>query len=144
MRAAAALRAHLGRRGAFLLIIGAGKVCWGASFLASPTEMPGLRPLTQHCSIGCWAWLWIVCGAAAICSAFVRVGRDWLGFMAALLPPMVWATTYAVAALSGDYSRGGWVAVWYLTSHVGVIMWASAVPEFEVPPPPRPAQEGET
>ncbi|WP_069883567.1 hypothetical protein [Streptomyces luteocolor] len=141
-RAARWLRKRLGRRGAFLLIIGTGKTCWGASFLVDPPPTQGLQLLTSLCDIRHWAWLWIGAGAVTASSAFLKVGRDWAGFVAALLPPTVWATAYTVAAISGDYSRGGYVAVWYLTSHVGVILWAATVPEHSVPHVPRAARRG--
>lgn len=146
MRAAArAARAHLGRRGAFLLIIGTGKTCYGLGFLVDPPASPqGLQLLTDVCSLRHWAWLWIGAGIITAGSAWLRIGRDWAGYVAALVPPMAWATAYTAAVITGDYSRGLWVAIWYLTSHVGVIMWAASVPEFEVPPlPPRP-ERGET
>ena len=136
------LRKMLGRRGAFLLILGVGKTCWGVSFLVNPPDDHGLHVLTSLCSLRHWSWLWIVCGLVTVGSAFLRVGRDWFGFAAALIPPTVWAFAYTVAVVSGDYSRGGFVAVWYLTSHVGVIMWAATVPEYSVPPAPRPARRG--
>ncbi|MFD3333505.1 hypothetical protein ACFWV1_12795 [Streptomyces sp. NPDC058700] len=126
-------RKHLGRRGAFLLILGTGKTCWGVSFLVDPPQPLGLNLLTQVCSLRHWAWLWIVCGLVTCFSAFLRIGRDRYGFYAALIPPSVWAIAYLAAVLAGDYSRAVWVAVWYLTSHVGVILWASTVPEISVP-----------
>jgi hypothetical protein len=141
-RAARWLTQQLGRRGAFLLILGVGKTCWGASFLIDPPPAAGLEVLTRFCGLSHWAWLWIVCGVATIVSAFLRIGRDWFGFLAALIPPTVWAFAYTVAVVSGDYSRGLYVAIWYLTSHVGVIMWAASVPEYSVPPAPRPARRG--
>jgi hypothetical protein len=134
---------HLGRRGAFLLILGTGKTCWGASFLVDPPGTEGLQLLTNLCSIRHWAWLWIVCGLVTFCSAFLRVGRDRVGFVAALIPPSVWAVAYFAAVIVGDYSRGIYVAVWYLTSHVAVIMWAATVPEYSVPPAPRRARKSE-
>jgi hypothetical protein len=142
-RAARRLHKALGRRGTFLAILGTGKTCWGVSFLVDPPDDHGLTLLTDVCSLRHWSWLWIVCGLVTLGSAFLRVGRDWAGFVAALLPPTVWATAYTVAVISGDYSRGGFVAIWYLTSHVGVILWASAVPEYSVPPPVR-ARRGKT
>lgn len=142
-RAARRLYKALGRRGVFLAILGTGKTCWGVSFLVDPPDDRGLTLLTDVCSLRHWSWLWIVCGLVTLGSAFLRVGRDWAGFVAALLPPTVWATAYTVAVISGDYSRGGFVAIWYLTSHVGVILWASAVPEYSVPPPVR-ARRGKT
>lgn len=143
MRAAARrLRQRLGRRGIFLLILGVGKTCWGVSFLVDPPSTQGLELLTSLCDIQHWSWLWIVCGLITMTSAFLRVGRDGAGFLAALAPPTVWAFAYTVAVVSGDYSRGGFVAVWYLTSHVGVILWASGVPEHSVPHAPRSARRG--
>ncbi|NJP70457.1 hypothetical protein [Streptomyces sp. C1-2] len=141
-RYARRLAKRLGRRGAFLLILGVGKTCWGLSFLVDPPDDRGLRLLTQACSLRHWAWLWIIAGLVTIGSAFLRIGRDWAGYVAALIPPIVWAVAYTTAVLSGEYSRGAYVAIWYLTSHVGVIMWAATVPEYSVPPVPRRARRG--
>lgn len=141
-RAVRWLPQHLGRRGAFLAIIGVGKTCWGISFLVNPPSADGLQLLTHICSLRHWSWLWIVTGLVTLGSAFLKVGRDRYGFVAALLPPIVWAVAYLSAAVSGEYSRGAFVAIWYLTSHVGVILWASTVPEHSVPPPPMRARKG--
>lgn len=141
-RAARRLRKRLGRRGAFLLILGTGKTCWGVSFLVSPPADHGLQLLTRYCDLRHWSWLWIICGLITLGSAFLRVGRDWFGYLAALLPPTVWAIAYTHAVLTGEYSRGGFVALWYATSHVGVILWASAVPEYSVPPAARLPRRG--
>lgn len=135
------VRDALGRRGVFLLILGVGKVCWGVGYIASPDTV-GVRPLTDIAPLATWAWLWIGAGITVAASAFLKVGRDGFGFVAALIPPMVWAIAYATAAVRGEYDRGLWVAVWYLTSHIGVILWASAVPEHSVPHGPRPARRG--
>ncbi|MGW8719692.1 hypothetical protein ACWGNR_10325 [Streptomyces althioticus] len=135
-------RKQLGRRGHFLLIIGIGKTCWGAGFLIDPPDPAGLDLLTHFCGLRHWAWLWIAAGCVTISSAFLRVGRDWAGFVAALIPPTVWAIAYTAAVVTGEYSRGIYVGLWYLTSHVGVIMWASQVPEYSVPHVPRAAQKG--
>lgn len=136
-RAVRWLGIHLGRRGVFLLILGTGKTCWGLSFLIDPPNDPGLRLLTSVCSLRHWSWLWIICGLITGFSAFLKIGRDRYGFLAALIPPSVWAIAYMSAVVSGYYSRGAYVAIWYLTSHVGVIMWAATVPEHSVPPAPR-------
>lgn len=141
-RAARRLYLALGRRGAFLLILGIGKTCWGIGFLVNPPSPDGLHLLTHFAGLKHWAWLWIICGLVTTTFAFFRVGRDWAGFMAALIPPTVWAIAYTAAVVSGTYSRGVWVAIWYLTSHCGVIMWAATVPEYSVPHVPRPARRG--
>lgn len=135
--AARRLRQHLGRRGTILLIFGVGKTCWGLSFLFDPPPDNGLQLLTSLCSLRHWSWLWIVCGLTTAAFAFLEIGRDRYGFYAALAPPSVWAIAYGAAVVDGTYSRGAYVAIWYLTSHVGVIMWASTVPEHSVPPAPR-------
>ncbi|MGW6741620.1 hypothetical protein ACWGDX_12990 [Streptomyces sp. NPDC055025] len=141
-RALRRIRTHLGRRGVFLLIIGVGESAWGAGIVVDPPSTAGLSLLTDRCPLGTWAWLWIAAGTVAGVTAFLKVGRDWAGFAAAFAPPTVWALAYAAAAISGDYSRGGFVAVWYLTI-VGIIMWAAGVPEYSVPPTPRrPRKEG--
>lgn len=142
-RAVLRLRQHLGRRGAFLLILGVGKVCWGVGWIAAPvTDPDGLDLLTSVAPLHCWAWLWISSGVVMLGMAWLRVGRDWAGFAIALVPPTIWALAYVVAVITGDYPRGGYVAVWYLTSHVGVILWASGVPEYSVPPTPPRARRG--
>ena len=140
-RAVRRIKRHLLRRGVFLLIIGIGETAWGAGMALDPPSTQGLQVLTHWCSLAHWAWLWIIPGLTAIGAAFLQVGRDWAGFVAAYAPPAVWAVAYAAAAVSGDYSRGGFVAVWYLTI-VGVIMWAASVPEYSVPPAPRRPKKG--
>ncbi|MFJ8594891.1 hypothetical protein [Streptomyces sp. NPDC093598] len=137
------LQTTLGRRGAFLAILGTGKTCWGIGMIVAPQPAPqGLRLLLEMCPLSSWAWLWITCGLITTASAFLRVGRDWAGFVAALIPPTVWAISYTSAVVTGEFTRGGFLAVWYLTSHVGVIMWAATVPEHSVPHVPRPARKG--
>jgi hypothetical protein len=132
----------LGRRGAFLLVLGTGKTCWGIGMFLVPQPDPqGLSLLTRFCPLTHWAWLWIICGLITACSAFLRIGRDRWGFVAAVIPPTVWAAAYTSAVVCGEFARGGFLAVWYLTSHVGVIMWAATVPEYSVPHP-RPARRG--
>ncbi|MFE9844663.1 hypothetical protein [Streptomyces goshikiensis] len=139
MRCRAARRANrlLGRRGPFLLILGVGKTCWGAGMIVDPPQSTGLSLLTRVAPLHCWAWLWVIAGVITTISAFLQVGRDRFGFIAALVPPSVWAIAYLAAVMSGEYSRGAYVAIWYLTSHAGVIMWAATVPEHSVPKAPR-------
>ncbi|MFJ3923003.1 hypothetical protein [Streptomyces sp. NPDC090022] len=134
-RAARRAQRLLGRRGPFLVLLGIGKTNLGTSFIVDPPSAQGLGLLTQWCPIEAWAWLWILAGLITTACAFLKIGRDWAGFAAALVPPSVWAMSYLAAVITGDYSRGGYVAVWYLTSHVGVILWASTVPEYAVPDP---------
>lgn len=140
--AARRLRQRLGLRGVFLLLMGSGETCLGVSFIVDPPNTRGLELLTDLCSLHHWAWLWITAGVITTVSAFLQIGRDLAGLLAALTPPTVWATAYTYAAVTGTYSRGGYIAIWYLTSHVGVILWAATVPEYSVPHLPRSARKG--
>lgn len=131
MRAAVAgwFSGRLGRRGPFLVFMGIGKVCFGASFiLEPPSTTQGLGVLTARAPLHCWAWVWILAGVATFLSAWMPFARDRWGFVIASVPPAVWAFAYGWAGLVGDYARGLWLFVWYMTSHCGVIWCASRVP----------------
>lgn len=127
------VRKLLGRRGAVLAISGSGQVCFGAGYLAQPPSGTGLGLLLSIAPLRAWAWVWILAGATTLGCALLRVGRDWAGFAAACVPPLLWATAYGVAAATGEYERGMWIMTWYLTSHVGMTLWAAAVPEHSLP-----------
>lgn len=131
------IRARLGRRGIVLLLLGAGKVCFGVGFIAAPPSAVGLDLLLRRAPLCVWAMVWIVAGAVVFASAWLRIGRDWVGFAVACIPPVVWAFAYGTAAVAGVYPRGAWIFGWYLTSHIGVILWASTVPEHSLPHPER-------
>jgi hypothetical protein len=134
---------HLGRRGRFLAFMGIGKVCWGVSLVVEPMASQGLGLLAHFAPLRCWAWVWIVAGSATFASAWLSFARDRWGFVFASVPPTLWAFAYGWAGLVGDYARGLWVFVWYMTSHCGVIWCASRVPpESGSPDLPRPAGEG--
>ena len=135
MRAAVRrLGARLGRRGTALVLLGTGKMCFGAGYLLTPAPNPrGLELLTARADIRVWAGLWVVCGAVTFAASWLRVGRDWAGFVAALLPPLVWGSAFLWGSFNGDYPRGLAVFGWYATSHIGIILWAASVPEFEMP-----------
>jgi hypothetical protein len=132
--AARRLHKKLGRRGTALAILGMSKICFGLGYALQPEPSPvGLRLLTQYAPIECWSWVWIGCGVVAFTCAWLRVGRDWLGFYAALIPPLLWGFNYAWAAVFEDYPRGFAIAAWYAIGHVGFILWAASVPEYSLP-----------
>lgn len=122
------LSRRLGRRGPFLLFMGIGKICWGVGLIVEPPSTLGLDLLTQYAPLHCWAWVWILAGMATFTSAWLKFSQDSLGFVAASIPPTLWAFAYGWAGLLGDYARGLWVFVWYISSHCGVIWWASRTP----------------
>ncbi|MFJ8995627.1 hypothetical protein ACIRQH_35130 [Streptomyces sp. NPDC102279] len=120
---------HLGRRGPFLVFMGIGKVCFGASFIFEPPfTTQGLGVLTSRAPLHCWAWVWILAGIGVFASAWLPFTRDRWGFVLASVPPTMWAFAYGWSGLVGDYPRGLWLFVWYMTSHCGVIWCASRVP----------------
>jgi hypothetical protein len=132
-RAVRRLRTRLGRRGEVLVILGIGKVVWGLGYIVDPPSARGLEMLTAIAPLHCWAWLWILPGIVTGGSAVLPAWRDRWGFVAALVPPTVWTTAYAVGFLSGTYARGVFPFVFYLTHHVALIVWASKVGE-DTPP----------
>jgi hypothetical protein len=128
------LGARLGRRGTALVLLGTGKMCYGLGYILSPDPNPrGLEALTRWADLRWWASVWVVCGAVTFGSAWLRIGRDRWGFIAALGPPFVWGSAFLWGAASGDFPRGLAVFGWYATSHVGMILWAASVPEYEMP-----------
>lgn len=131
--AARRLRKRVGRRGKALILLGAGKVCFGVGVIAAPPPERGLDLLLRYGPLCAWALVWVVAGVVVVLSAWLPIGRDRLGFIVACVPPLVWAVAYGTAAAEGIYPRGAWVFGWYMTSHIGVILWASSVPEYALP-----------
>jgi hypothetical protein len=128
------VRKRLGRRGTALVLLGSGKICYGLGFILAPGPDPrGLDLLTRWADIRCWAALWVVCGAVTFASAFLRIGQDGLGFKSALIPPFIWGTAFLWGAMSGEFARGFTTFGWYMTGHIGMILWASSVPEYSLP-----------
>jgi hypothetical protein len=125
---------HLGRRGPFLAFMGVGKICWGISLIVEPPITGGPTLLTSLAPLHCWAWVWVLCGAGTFASAWMTFARDRWGFVIASVPPTLWAFAYGWSGVVGDYARGLWVFVWYMTSHCGVIWCASRVPPESGPP----------
>jgi hypothetical protein len=141
-RAARRARTLLGRRGTALALFGIGKMAYGLSFLLHPEPDPrGLGLLTSVASIRCWAALWVICGAVTFACAWLRIGRDRWGFVAALVPPFVWGAAFLWGAVTDEYPRGVTMAAWFAAGHVGIILWAASVPEYEVPRPRTARQE---
>lgn len=130
------LRKRLGRRGTALVLLGLAKVCFGLGYALDEGPTPGgLGLLARNGGTQCWSSVWIVCGVITFGCAWLRIGRDWLGFFTALIPPLTWGSAYLWSAVAGDYPRGFAVAAWYALGHVGFILWAASVPEYSMPHP---------
>lgn len=142
MQAARWARRRLGRRGPFLVFMGIGKVCWGLGLIVQPPNPAGLELLTGLAPLHCWAWVWILAGAVTFGSAWLKFTQDRFGFLAASVPPALWAFVYGWGAVTGAYPRGVFIFLWYITSHCGVIWCASRVPPGGRVRPPKRAVEG--
>lgn len=128
------LHKRLGRRGTALVLLGLAKVCFGLGYAIDPGPVSlGLRLLERHGGTQYWSLVWIICGAITFGCAWLRIGRDWLGFFTALIPPFVWGGVNLWSAVSGDFPRGFAIAAWYAFGHVGFILWAASVPEYSLP-----------
>lgn len=105
---------RLGRRGAFLLLYGAGEIQYGAGLIsAPPADQRALALPVYLCELRWWGVLWIVCGLIGIAHAARQPAADKPGFVAELIPPYIWALSNLAAWWPlGTYSRG----------------WASAAP----------------
>lgn len=127
-RLAERVRRRLGQRGPFLAFMGIGKIAWGVGMIVAPLSTAGLTLLTDIAPLHCWAWIWILAGSVTFVSAWLRFGQDRFGFLAASIPPALWAFAYLWGAVTTGYERGLWIFLWYMTSHCGVIWCASRVP----------------
>lgn len=126
-------RRRLGRRGAPLLLLGAGQVAWGVGYIPSPgADRDGMRALLWLAPVWAWALVWGAAGVVALVSAFLPEGRDRWGYTASVMPPLAWAMGYAYAGATG-YGRGWFVFAWYLFSHALLILWAASVAEYSMP-----------
>lgn len=123
------------RRAPPLYLLGMGGVVWAIGYVAAPTASTrGLEPLLRHgLTMRWWAAAWFFAGMVTLTCLLLRQGADRLGFFAAAALPVVWATSYAWTWLADGYTRGAFVALWFLTSQAGMALWASSVPEYELP-----------
>lgn len=113
---------RIGKRGAFLLAVGTGWLTYGWGIRIQPTYgvTHGLTILTDNVAVGTWGLIWMVAGALAVAAALARTGTDGVGFSAAAVPPLVWASAYVWMWAAGQYPAG-----W--TSAAAWGSWALAV-----------------
>ncbi|MEV6400932.1 hypothetical protein AB0M39_40175 [Streptomyces sp. NPDC051907] len=122
------------RRAPPLYLFGVGMVTWAIGYVAAPsTNTRGLVPLLGIMPMKAWAAVWFFTGLITLTCMILPEGPDRWGFMGAAALPLLWAGSYAWEWITGDYERGAFVAVFYLTSQAGMAAWASGVPEYELP-----------
>lgn len=143
--------ARLGRRGLFMLLLGAVQVIYGAGLLAAA----GTRPARLHwwpgsvsepggLPLGAWGILWCAIGGLCLSAAWTTADR--IGYAAAVLLNTGWAAL-AVQRWLATGEAGAWApAAIYTGIAVGVFLvsgWPEPVPPPDLPvlpPPPTPGQ----
>lgn len=120
------MSARIGRRGAFLSLFAIVYAIIGYSYLLTPTTplvRKALRLALDLLPLRAWGVLWLVAAAIMLLSAGLRTGRDWLGFVVAMLLPAWWAVMYFLAWLHADLPRGWLSSAVYaaLAGAVGVV-----------------------
>lgn len=121
---------QLGRRGAFLLTLGAAWVGYGQGIAFDPRygTARGLSHLTRYVSLYALGWGWVVCGVLAVAAALA--GKRWqpFGFAAIALPAGLWGAAFTVTWAGGGYpSAAGSAAAW--AGFALSIVWVSGLQE---------------
>lgn len=125
---------RLGRRGSYLVCAGSAWTLYGIGLTIEPRPgtVRGMLMLRSIAPMWVWGLVWIACGLTAIVFAFARTGRDRYGFAAAVLPTLLWAGTYLVAMLAGDFPSA-WVsaATWLFAASRLLIVSGWPEPTFQ-------------
>lgn len=126
MISAGNLRRRCGRRGAFLLLYGAGEIQYGIGLIAEPpVDQRALALPVELFPLRWWGLLWIACGLIGIAHAAAASSRDKPGFIAQLLPPHIWALSNLASWWPlGTYPRG-WASAASVLIVAGGLMIAS-------------------
>lgn len=128
---AAACRAgrRVGRRGAVLSLKGVMCVLYGYSLLVQPpADTRGVRLLLGLWPLHVWGWVWVAAGVLALGCAWLRQGRDWLGFPAVLVVVAPWSLGSLTSWWLYDNPRG-WVSAAIWAAFGGVTAIVAAWPE---------------
>lgn len=96
---------RLGRRGSYLACAGSAWTFYGIGLMVTPRPgtVKGMLLLRSIAPMWVWGLIWVACGLTAIVFAFAGTGRDRWGFVAAILPTLMWAGAYLIAILAGDF-----------------------------------------
>lgn len=134
MRAAAQrIASRLGRRGHWLILWGVGWIAYGYGTVSEPqTDRRGLGLVTTLAPLHCWAWGWIGAGTLALAFAWLPAPWDWPGFILAVFPPLMWATSYFTAGATGGLPRGPYAGGLFLVIALAVVL-SSLTREYSVP-----------
>ena len=122
-RAAARVQHRLGRRGAFLAVVGLGWVYYGLGVVLAPTRdtVAALAPITHAIPLDALGAVWVACGVLALVSAVAPPGLDRWGFAGVVGPPLMWFGAFAAAWSTGDTGRS-WPSGGTWLTWAGVVM----------------------
>jgi len=129
---------RLGRRGTILLSYGAVWVLYGYGQLITPQpDQRGLDLLLQAWPLTVWAGLWIATGCIALATAWMRQGRDVIGFVALVAMVLPWMLGYLLSWWPLDtYPRGWVVALIWAAISVPIVVSSG----WQEPPRPIPVE----
>lgn len=130
MRAAAHRAARrVGRRGAVLTLKGLMCALYGYGLLVQPpSDTRGIRLLLDLWPLRAWGWVWVAAGVLAMGCAWLRQGRDWLGYPAILAVVAPWSLGALTSWWLYDNPRG-WVSAVIWAAFGGVTAIVAAWPE---------------
>lgn len=123
---------RVGRRGTFLLLIGAVWILNGLSVVFDPPPLGDRNQqlIIQHFApLSYWGWTFVVGGILSVIYAF-RKRRDYPGFVGAIVPCVFWGSVEVTSFLLGTYDRGLIAsAVWVLVTFVILLVasWSEPV-----------------
>lgn len=108
---------RFGRRGLCLALFAGVYIVYGFALAGSDPSRPGLELITKHVHLSTWAFFWIVTGVLAIGLSLSR--RSWLGYVALMPMPGLWAVANAGAYLLSLGTDQGTTAAW-----AGALVWS--------------------
>lgn len=123
---------RFGRRGAFLALVALMWLGYGYGQLVQPpppASRAGLILLTELAPYPVWAWLWILAAVMAFAAAPRTGGRDTHGFVALILPALLWMLTYLASWWPLQVFERGWVAAAIWAAATSMIMVVAGWPE---------------
>lgn len=108
---------RFGRRGLCLALFAGVFIVYGFALAGSDPDRPGLELITRRIDLSTWAFLWITSGVGAIGLSVSR--RSWLGYVALMPMPLLWAGANAGAFLLSLGTDEGTANAW-----AGALVWS--------------------
>lgn len=122
---------HVGRRGVFLFLFGVVYLLIAYSYTGvkvTPQVRMALRLALNVAPLSAYAWAWAAAGALSVVCGLFCPGRKAIGFIAAVVMPVLWAVVYLAAWIDGDIPRG-WVTAALFVALGGAVAVVAGMPE---------------